>query len=61
MLIALLTHELRVVVFFVIDAVACIVFGEQTAKCQKNARTTVKWLQIVALQKCDRFMRLPNY
>ncbi len=29
-------------------------FWKQTAKCKKNVRTTVKWLQVVALQNTSR-------
>ncbi len=36
---------------FFIAAVAFTVFKKQSAQCKKNVKTTVKWLQIAALQK----------
>ncbi len=62
LLFALLIHELCVVVFFG-TTVASIVFLETNCLEQKNVRTTVKWLLIVALEKISRlfFLRLLSY
>ncbi len=51
LLCAILIHELRVVIFY--RYIHFTVFGNKLLSA-KNLRTTVKWLQIVALQKISR-------
>ncbi len=52
LLCALLFHELRVAVFYRCTRFHCF-FGNKLQRA-KNVRTTVNWLQIVALQKISR-------
>ncbi len=61
LLCALLIHELRVVVFASLQSLS-LFLGNKLLSA-KNVKTTVKWLQIVALQKvsrrkCDCFLPL---
>ncbi len=67
LLCALLIHELRVVVFASLQSLS-LLLGNKLLSA-KNVRITVKWLQIVALQKVSRrkcdcffvFVKLPNH